>query len=197
MTENTQELLDESNAGEVPAETTAPAPKAPAVEARLCKGAMPMPLVWFIKFFEPQDAKSEVAKKYFTTPGKISDIQTAANQKYIVKDMTFSAAEIDAAVQKVKENFVRGQQENAAKPGSVTKRGLATTKPGDESYSLAVLEKIRGLGAKDGAVTLEAARASHNATNPRKKAEPKAETTAAEAGSQESDGGTDESLLEE
>jgi hypothetical protein len=141
----------------------------PPVVARLCKGTMPSPLVWFIKYHESKENKSEVAKKYFTTPGKIADIQGDANQKYIVEGMKWSKEELDAARAKVNENFVRGQAEEAAKPGSVTKRGLATTQAGDEAYSLAVLDQIEAMMAGEGVngVSLEEARGTYNAANPR------------------------------
>lgn len=142
--------------------------KAPE-ELRLCKGTMPLPLVWYIKFHESKDNKSEVAKKYFTTPGKISDIQSGSNQKYIVENMSFTEDEIENAKNKVRENFVRGQAEEAASPGSVNKRGLATTQAGDEAYSLEILETIAGMQKEvsDEAVSLETARENYNAENPR------------------------------
>lgn len=152
--------------------------KAPAAEARLCKGTMPSCLVWYIKFHEAKDNKSEIAKKYCTTPGKISDIQGNANQKYIVEDMVFSDAELDAAREQIKTNFTRGQAEEAAKPGSVNKRSLASTQPGDEEYSLAAIDAVQEfMEAGAEGKTLEEARAEYNAENPRAPRAPKAEST--------------------
>lgn len=149
-------------------EVVKPEPK-PA--ARLCKGQMPSPLVWFIKFKEPQDNRSAIAAKYFTTSGKVTDIQTNSNQKYIVESMTFTSEELDLAAEKIRENFVRGQDEDA-RGIAVSPRQLATTNEGDEEYALSVIETIREMVVEEDAVTLEQARAAHNEANPRaKKAE--------------------------
>jgi hypothetical protein len=140
---------------------------APRVAPRLCKGQMPSPLVWYVKFHEPKENKSAVAAKYFTTSGKITDIQSNSNQKYIVEDMLFSDEELDAAAEKVRENFVRGQA--AAEAGEVVSpRQLATTTEGDEKYSLEVIETIRTMMADTSeGVTLADARAAYNEANPR------------------------------
>lgn len=149
------------------------------VAPRLCKGAMPMALVHYIKFKEPKDCVSDIAKKYFTTPGKISDIQKNANQKYIVENMTFTSEELDAAAAKVAENFVRGQNEDGTPLDAANKRGTATTTAEDAAYSLEVIEIIRGLDADEDAVSLEAARATYNEANPRAR-KAKVETTEAD-----------------
>ena len=166
MSETAEELLDgvEENENEETPETSA------AATARLCKGQMPSPLVWYIKFHELKDNKSAVAAKYFTTPGKITDIQTNANQKYIVEEMRFSDEELAEAIARIKENFVRGQAANEENPGSVGKRQLATTQAGDEEYALSVVEKVRELmeAVSDDAVTLADSRAAHNASKPKK-----------------------------
>jgi hypothetical protein len=140
--------------------------KAPVEPTRLCKGTMPTPLVWFIKFHETA-GRSDIAKKYFTTPGKIADIQTDANQKYVVKNMSFSPAELEAARENIRENFVRGQAAEAAVPGSVGKRGLASTKAGDEKASLEAIDKIAAMDVAADAITLSQARVNHNMANPR------------------------------
>lgn len=161
------DLMGEETAVETAAATEAPAPKKPVEPARLCKGTMPSCLVWYIKFHEPKDNKSEIAKKYCTTPGKIADIQGNANQKYIVQGMVFTAAELDAAREQVKANFTRGQAENAAKPGSVNQRSLASTKPGDETYALEVIDVIAKHMAEGAeGVTLDNARSTYRAANP-------------------------------
>lgn len=149
--------------------TAAPAPK-------LSKGSMPMPLVWYIKFHEAQDNKSAVAAKYFTTPGKIADIQGNSNQRYIVENMKWSEVELQAAAQKVKDNFTRGQDEDGNPLDPDNKRGTATTTAEDAEYSLDVIEKIASMEFADDAITLEEARAAYNEENPRKKRETKAET---------------------
>ena len=177
----TAELLQEDEAPtETPSEGQSPAPvaeapKAPKPAARLCKGQMPSPLVWFIKFHESKENKSAIAAKYFTTSGKVSDIQTNANQKYIEENMTFSSEELDQAAEKIKENFVRGQEQVAAGE-VVTSRQLATTTPGDEAYALSVIETIREAAIAEGAVSLEDARSAYNEANPRAPRAAKAES---------------------
>lgn len=133
--------------------------KAPAEPARMCKGQMPSPLVWYIRFHE-EGTMSEIAKKYFTTPGKITDIKKANNQKYIVENMTWSEEELKAAREQVEANFVRGQDEDAPH-----KRRLATTQAGDEEYSLEVLDLIEGMDLEG--VSITDARAEYNEANPR------------------------------
>lgn len=145
------------------------AEKKEVVVARVCKGIMPMPLVWFIKFKEEKGQVSAIAKKYFTTPGKISDIQKGDNQKYIVENMRFSAEELDAAAEKVRENFVRGQDEDGNPIDAENKRGTATTTADDAEQSLAIIDEMRGMEFDEDAVTLEQARATYNEANPRAK----------------------------
>ena len=155
--------------------------KVSAAPARLCKGAMPMPLVHYIKFNEPKEAVSEVARKYFTTPGKISDIQKGANQKYIVEGMKFSKEELDDAADKIRENFTRGQDENGVALDPDNKRGTATTTAEDAEYALSVLQIMRDTEYDDNALTLEAARAKYNEKNPRPPRAKKANTDTVEA----------------
>jgi len=145
--------------------------KAPAVKAKMCKGQMPSPLVWYIRFHEAEPKVSAMAALYFTTPGKIVDITKANNQKYIVADMNWSDEDIAAAKAQVEANFVRGQAEEEAVPGSVKSRGLATTSAEDAEYSLAVLDSIQ-TGGTDG-VNIVDARASYLEANPRNVAEKK------------------------
>jgi len=148
----------------------------PKVTDRFCKGNMPMALVWYIKFHESQDNKSEVARAYFTTVGKISDIQSGSNQKYIVEAMKWSDEELSAMAEVVKANFVRGQDNEIimANP-TANKRKLATTSADDAEYSLEVLETIRSMEPMDDAITLSEARNSYNIANPRKSAPKKEE----------------------
>lgn len=156
------------------------------VAPRLCKGQMPSPLVWFIKFHESQENKSAIAAKYFTTSGKVSDIQTNANQKYIVEDMEFTSEELDQAAEKIRENFVRGQADVEA-GNVVSPRQLATTVEGDEEYALGVIEQIREMAVTEDAVSLEDARAAYNEANPRAPRAPKAEGEVDEAGNDDAD----------
>jgi len=148
----------------------------PKVTDRFCKGNMPMALVWYIKFHESQENKSGVARAYFTTVGKISDIQSGSNQKYIVEAMKWSKEELSAMGEVVKANFVRGQDDKIimANP-TANKRKLATTTIDDAEYSLEVLDTIAGIEPMDDAVTLTEARNTYNVANPRKSAPKKEE----------------------
>jgi len=135
---------------------------------RFCKGQMPMCLVWFIKFHEDTENKSALAKLYFTTAGKIADIQSGSNQKYIVEDMKWSAEDLAAAAETIEANFVRGQDDELimANPDA-NKRKLATTQEGDNEYSLSVIDKIAGMDFANDAVSIIDARATYNTANPR------------------------------
>ena len=128
----------------------------------LCKGAMPMPLVWYIKFHESHENKSAVAKRYHTTVGKITDIQKGNNQKYIVERMVWGDEELVKAEDTIRANFVRGQDKDG-----VSKRQLATTTIEDADYSLEVIQLIRDMEL-DGD-TLTEARATFLEANPRAK----------------------------
>lgn len=163
---------------------------------RFCKGTMPSPLVWFIKFHESIENKSAVAKKYFTTPGKIADIQSNSNQKYIVEDMVWTDEELDSAVEGIKANFVRGQDEEGNPVNLDNKRGTATTQAGDEDASIEAIDAIRGMEPGDEAVTLGEARAAYNEANPRAPRKAKSED-AEPVGDAEVDELDEEALLDE
>lgn len=158
MAENKKDqTVEEKEVNENPA-TTATEP------LRMCKGQMPAPLVWYIRFHEVAENASALARKYFTTPGKIVDIQKSNNQKYIVENMKWSEKDIEAAAEQVKANFVRGQEHT---PGTINIRSLATTEAGDEQYSLEALDKISEMVFSDDALSLDEARAIHLKENPR------------------------------
>lgn len=131
---------------------------------RMCKGQMPAPLVWYIRFHEVAENASALARLYFTTPGKIVDIQKSNNQKYIVENMRWSEKDLEAAAEQIKANFVRGQEHT---PGTINIRSLATTEAGDEQYSLDVLVKIALMEFADDALSIDEARAIHLKENPR------------------------------
>jgi len=144
--------------------------KAKAEILRLCKGQMPMPLVWYIRFHE-EGGKSAIAKKYFTTPGKISDIQSSSNQKYIVSNILWTDEDLDLAREQVQANFVRGQADK-----NPTKRKLATTTAEDAQYSLEVLDIIAKMVDKivedseyepESYLFYKAAREQYNTSHPR------------------------------
>lgn len=162
---------------------------------RLCKGAMPMPLVWYIKFFE-SGSISEIAKKYFTTPGKITDIKSGNNQKYIVESMTWSKEDLDEARSAVKANFIRGQDDPNA-----TKRQLATTKSGDEAYSLEILDKLDDMEFDENAITLDKSRSNWREANPRatksRSKVPEADVESDKANDLDDDGDLDDGDLDD
>jgi hypothetical protein len=68
------------------------------VKADIINGRMPLAVVYRIRFDEDGDAKpAELAKKYHTTPGKISDIKRGSNFAYVNEEYVPSAADIEAA----------------------------------------------------------------------------------------------------
>lgn len=147
--------------------------KAPAAPARMCKGTMPSLLVWFIRFHE-EGSVSEIAKKYFTTAGKITDITKGNNQKYIVEQMKWSEEDIKESIATINENFVRGQAKEADLPGSVNARGLATSTIDDAEFSLHAIEKVATMmeameeDVEEASVTIADARKTYLEANPRK-----------------------------
>ena len=119
-TDNLDDLIEEAAETETETETETEATaeaetegkleaeKKPAEPVKLARGRMPAPLVAHIRFNE-EGNDSEIARKFFTTPGKINDIKKGRGFAYITKDTKFSKADIDAAIAKVKENFVSGK----------------------------------------------------------------------------------------
>jgi hypothetical protein len=72
-----------------------PTPTGPA--PGIARGRMHAALVFSIKFQSGEAKDGEVAKKFATTPGKVNDIRKDRNFKYVTKDITFTAAEIQEA----------------------------------------------------------------------------------------------------
>jgi hypothetical protein len=70
--------------------------EAPAIE--IIRGRMPLAIVHQIRFSEPEDVTdAELAAKYRTTNGKISDVRKNRNFAYLTKDDVFSEDELHAA----------------------------------------------------------------------------------------------------
>lgn len=172
-TDNLDDLIEEAAETETEAEATAEAKqtekeqKKPAEPAKLARGRMPAPLVAWIRFNE-EGNDSEIARKFFTTPGKINDIKKGRGFAYITKDTKFSKADIDDAIAKVKDNFVNGK----GRGGKVS-----DTTADDAKYAIECLGKLKPAEES----TLEADRAATRKPRGKNKDEPKAEETSADA----------------
>lgn len=77
---------------EVQAEVT------PVVAVDIIRGRMLLPIVYLIKFKE-EGTDAELAARYRTTGGKVSDIKGNRNFGYIKAESRFSADDINEAVQ--------------------------------------------------------------------------------------------------
>jgi hypothetical protein len=132
--------------------------KVAVIPTKMSKGNMPMPLVWYIRFHE-DDTIGNIARKYFTTPGKVTDIVKSFGQKYIVQDMVWSFEELAAARETIRDNFVRGQSTEESN------RKTATTTAEDSAYSLEVLDKVEQMSLTG--VTLSDARSAWSLANPK------------------------------
>lgn len=69
-------------------------PEAPVQD--IIRGRMPLPIVALIKFDE-KGTDGEVAKKYRTTNGKVSDIRKNRNFGYVTEDFKPTQEMVDAA----------------------------------------------------------------------------------------------------
>lgn len=148
--------------------------KAPAGPAKLIRGRMPLPLVWHIRFvesattvatnddgeeIESHASDSAVAKKFFTTAGKIMDIRTNRNFKYLHEGTKFSQADIDAAKEQLKKNIAEGKMRGTDEPSHDY----------SEDDAAPMFELLDTMVADES--TIEADRAAYNEANPRKKKE--------------------------
>ena len=71
--------------------------KAP-VKLDIINGRMPLAIVYCIRFLEDSEVKDgDLATKYKTSNGKISDIRKNRNFGYVTEGMNFSTADIEAA----------------------------------------------------------------------------------------------------
>jgi len=68
-------------------------------KADILRGRMPVAMVYAIRFLE-DGSDSELAKKYRTTNGKISDIKKNRNFGYITEGVKFSQEELDKALER-------------------------------------------------------------------------------------------------
>jgi hypothetical protein len=67
--------------------------KAPTIE--IIRGRMALPLVYMIRFQE-EGSDSEIARKYRTTVGKVSDVKKVRNFAYIVEGFVPTQEMVDA-----------------------------------------------------------------------------------------------------
>jgi len=192
--ENLDDLIEEAAEAEAEAEAETEdeaeteaegkpkAEKTPAEPAKLARGRMPAALVAHIRFNEDGN-DSEIARKFFTTPGKINDIKKGRGFAYITKDTKFSKADIDAAITKVKENFVSGK----GRGGKVS-----DTTIDDAKYAIECLEKMV---ASDES-TLEADRAATRKPRGKDKDEAQVEEASDDV-KETSDAAAEEPVVEE
>ena len=88
----------------------------------IINGRMPLALVYAIRFEEGSESKdSELATKYKTSVGKISDIRKSRNFGYITEDMNFSKADIDGALAYLQKATLKGNNFTADEIKSITK----------------------------------------------------------------------------
>ncbi len=100
---------------------------------RISRGQMPHPLVWYIRFRE-EGSDSEVAKRYFTTLGKISDIRQNKTFRHITENAAFSESDIDKARNQIKKNFTKNSDEVALKDAEYCLEKLDEIKTGKTNF---------------------------------------------------------------
>ena len=76
--------------------------------AGLARGRMAAALVYIVKFVA-EGNDSELAQKFATTAGKVSDIRKSRNFKYVTEDLKFTAAEVQDAKDRFKAS-VNGEK---------------------------------------------------------------------------------------
>lgn len=101
--ETTEEVTHEEHVAEVKAN-----------KLDIINGRMPLAVVFVIRFQEDAEAKDNVlAKKYHTSPGKISDVRKGRNFIYVDADFKPSAAEIDLGLAWADQMAERGSEDDA------------------------------------------------------------------------------------
>jgi len=148
--------------------------KAPAGPAKLIRGRMPLPLVWHIRFKESYDYEdidedgnvviahqpdSAVARKFFTTAGKIMDIRTNRNFKYLHEGTTFSESDIETAKDQLRKNIAEGKIRGTDTP----------TNDYDEDDASSMFELLDSMVSETSSIDED--RKAYNEANPRKKKE--------------------------
>lgn len=196
-----EEIQDVNEEVELDEEGQAVAPKAPPAPAKIIRGRMPLPLVWHVRFVasattetideeteevtEGYASDSAVAKDMLTTAGKIMDIRTNRNFKYLTENTTFSQADIDEAKAQLSKNIAEGKKRGADEPSHDYSE--------DEASSLfAILDAM-----VSEASTVADDRAAFNEANPRVKKEKAEGVEAVEEAVAEEDAMTEEEVDEE
>lgn len=119
-------------------ETTAPEKKE-KVLLDIINGRMPLPLVYIIRFEESADAKdSELAAKYKTSVGKISDIRKNRNFGYITEGLAFTQADVDGANAYLAKTTLKGNSFTDDEKNDITSKLDAL--PVDDAAAAAITE---------------------------------------------------------
>jgi len=185
------EAVEEVEVTETETTEEATEEKAPAGPAKLIRGRMPLPLVWHIRFKESVEtlekneegeevavhkSDSAVAKDFFTTAGKIMDIRTNRNFKYLTEDTTFDQADIDAAKDQLRKNIAECKMRGADEP----------SQDYSEDDAKPLFDILDGMVSDKSSIADD--RAAYNEANPRKKKEESAETEVEAAPESDTDG---------
>lgn len=100
----------------------------------IINGRMPLALVYLIRFEETAEKDAELATKYKTSNGKISDIRKNRNFGYVTEDMDFAQADIDAARAYLEKATLKGNTFSSDEVDSITSM-LDTLPVSDEAAS--------------------------------------------------------------
>lgn len=147
-----EETAPETAEGEA-TETTAAAEGPKRLD--IINGRMPIPLVHLIRFDEVGSKDSEVAAKFFTSTGKVSDIKKNRNFQYVTEDMKFTQADIDAAKEFIARPSLNGN--HIAEDVQAKISAALDTLPVDENAAAALTEARKATRATKPAKTEEAA----------------------------------------
>ena len=104
----------------------------------IINGRIPLPLVYMIRFEEGDAKDSEVAAKYFTSTGKVSDIRKNRNFAYITEETKFSSADITAAKEWLRRPSLQGNHIAEDVQAQVSK--ALDTLPVDDKAAEAITE---------------------------------------------------------
>ena len=139
-----------NEAVETPSEDAAPesaeATQASEAPRRLdiINGRMPIPLVHLIRFDET-GKDSEIAAKFFTSTGKVSDIKKHRNFQYVTEDLKFTQADIDAAKEFITRPSLQGN--HIAEEVQAKIVAALDTLPVDENAAAALTEARKAVRA--------------------------------------------------
>jgi len=118
----------------------------------IINGRMPLAVVFIIRFLEdPENKDNALAKKYHTSPGKISDVRKCRNFTYVDENFKPSAAEVELALKWADKMDARGAVAEAEELGEMINTLVVATP--EESEAMAVARKAtrKPRGKKAGA----------------------------------------------